>query len=464
MPKKRTKFLLNPTNVILILLHSFSIAFAQEKQAIRINGIAAVVGDEIILEGDIKEQMVIARMQGFDVDNECSVLENQMMNKLLYVKAKQDTLIKITDKELDAEVDRKIQNFLLRAGSEDELLKAFRMSSMAEVKMEAKEYVKEEYYGERKREMIIGKIDASPNDVRKYFNQIKDQLPEVKESVRISHIVMYPKLFEKHKEEIRKKLRSMKEDIEAGISTFELKAQIYSEDPGSAKNGGFYGNVRRGKMVKEFDAVAFNLQEGEISEPFETEYGFHIIKLEKRKGQALDLRHILLTAKPTDEEILRTRAKMDSIKTLIESGKMTFKEAVEKFSDDKYTRNNEGVVVDPRTGDNQFEKEALSGKEYIAVVALEPGQLSYPFEDTFEKRTVIRMIKLDEIIPAHKMNLETDYAKIKRAVVEKKKDEALKKWIKSNISDVFISVSPGFRECDFELNWFNDPNFKEKEN
>src|SRR5690606_26969173 len=274
-----------------------SYAFAQPKQnnpsgQIKLDGVAAVVGEEVILDSDIERDYIQAKMQGYEVENECDFLENILVDKLLLTKAKEDTLVVVTNDLVDRQVDGTIQRFLTQ-GSEREILDYFGYNTMAEFKQDLRGIMRDQAYAQKKQELITMGMDATPEEVRNFYEQYKTELPDIPEEVSLSHIVMYPEIFPENEQKVVDELAQMKKEVEEGAS-FATKAILYSNDPGSASNGGLIQNVKRGQMVPEFDAVVFNLQEGEISEPFKTDFGYHIALIEKRKGQELDIRHILI--------------------------------------------------------------------------------------------------------------------------------------------------------------------------
>lgn len=209
-------------------------------------------------------------------------------------------------------------------------------------------------------------------------------------------------------------------------------------------------------MVKEFDAVAFNLDEGQVSEPFKTDFGYHIIQLEKRKGQELDLRHILITLKPTDEEIAKTKHKLDSIRILINEGKMSFKDAALRFSDDKMTKYNEGNLMNPQTGEDRFERAQMSANVSSALVGLNDGDISPVFVDEYENKKVVRLIRMNGFYPEHKINFEQDYSSLKRFTIRFKEQNVLMDWVKKQIPETFVKIGEDYKDCKFDLNWENN--------
>src|SRR5690554_465985 len=417
----------------------------------KIDGVAAVVGDEIILNSDVERDYIQALAQGFEIENRCDFMENILVEKLLLTKAKEDTLINITNDQVDRQVDATVQRFLMQ-GSEDEILTYFGFNTMPEFKQELRGIMRDQAYISEKQEMISRGLDATPEEVRLFYEQYHSELPEIPEEVSLSHIVIYPEISEENEQKVIDALKMHKKDIEEG-SSFATKAILYSDDPGSSSNGGLITNVKRGQMVPEFDAVVFNLQEGQISEPFKTDFGYHIAMLEKRRGQELDVRHILMQLKPTPEEIELSKRKLDSIMIEVEKGEMTFKEAAFQFSVDKYTKFNGGRMMDAQTGEDKIEKSRLPANLLAELSRLNDGDISTAFEDEFNRQKVIRVIKLEETIPAHKINMETDYARLKNLTISTKRQEKVMEYVEEQILDTFININDEYADCEFRLDW-----------
>ncbi len=418
---------------------------------LKLDGVAAVVGGEVILDSDIERDYVQAKMQGYQVDNECDFLENILVDKLLLTKAKEDTLVVITNDQVERRVEGTIQRFLTQ-GSEKEILDYFGYSTMPEFKQELIGIMRDQAFSERKQELVTAGIDATPEEVRAFYEQYKEELPDIPEEVSLEHIVVYPDISPENEQKVIDELNGYKKEIEEGAS-FATKAILYSQDPGSASNGGLIPNVKRGQMVPEFDAVVFNLEEGEISEPFKTEFGYHIAQLEKRRGQELDIRHILIQLKPTPEEIAVTKQKLDSIILKIDAGEMTFKEAAFRYSVDKYTKFNGGRMVDNSTGEDRMDRAKLPAKTLTAISGLQDGEISEPFEDEFNRQPVLRIVKLQQTIPAHKINLETDYARLKNLTINTKRQETVMKWVGEQINDTFVTIDSDYDDCKFRMDW-----------
>lgn len=425
---------------------------AQLKTGQLVDGIAAVIGDEIVLESDVDEQMNYAKQQGAGTGDKCEFLENLINNKFLVFEAKRDTLIENRSAAIKEQANAKYSQLLSQFPDEKSMLTAYKFRNGYEMKNAIEKIDTDTYYGQAKYQRITEKADVTPNEVTDFFNLYKSQLPEIKDEVSLSQIVMTPKLTEAHKEELISKLKKIKADI-AGGESFESQARIYSEDPGSAATGGLMKNVFKGQMVKPFEAAALNLQEGEISEPIESEFGYHIIQLVKKSGKAYDARHILLMSTPTEDEIKTARKKLDSIRGLILAEKITFKDAAFKYSDDKRTKFNAGVIPGA-DGSSKIERESIPGTISYELAGLNKGDITTAFDDEDErKRKVVKIVKIEEVIPAHQITLETDYDRIKQMALRRKQAEMVEKFINSKLPTTFISIDGRYDSCSFKGNW-----------
>ena len=434
----------------LVTLISFN-ANAQVKKGDLVDGISAVVGDEIVLESDILEQQNYAIQQGAAQTNKCEFMEQILSNKLLIYKAKKDTLIQDRTAAIRAQAGDKYNQILSQFPSERAMLDSYKFRSSYEMKNIIEKMDIDNYYAQSKYALITDKINITPNEVTDFYNAFKYQLPQVKDEVVLSKIVMFPKLTDAHKQEIIDKLKKIKQDILNG-ETFENKARIYSDDPGSAANGGLYTNIGRGKMVKIFEATALNLQEGEISDPVESEFGFHIIQLVKKSGKLYDARHILLKAEPNAEEIATAKAEMEQIRKDILEGKTTFKDAAYKHSDDKNTKFNAGVIP-AEDGSDRQEKINLPATVAYQIAGVNKGDLTEVFMDELNQKKAVVLMKVNDIIPEHSLDIATDFERIKSFALNKKKNEVLEKWVKENLADTFISLDNRYKDCQFKTDW-----------
>ena len=426
---------------------------AQVKKGQLIDGIAAVIGDEIVLESDIEDQANYAKQQGANVGDKCDFMESILNNKLLIYEAKKDTLVENRSAAIKEMAGTKYSQILSQFPDEKAMLAAYKFRTSYEMKTAIEKIDADNYYGQAKYGRITEKADVTPNEVTDFYNQFKFQLPNVKDEVSLSKISMFPKISAAHKKEIVDKLNKIKEDIKKGDS-FESQARIYSEDEGSAAMGGLYKNINMGQMVKPFEAAALNLQEGEISDPVESEYGYHLITLVKRNGKKYDARHILIKSTPNAEEIASTRKVIDSIRTLIMDKKLTFKDAAYKFSDDKSNKFSAGIMTNTQDGTDKLEKLDLDPTVSYQIAGLKKNDITEPFQqEDQQKRKMLSIIQVNEVIDAHQLELSTDYERIKEMALNKKKNEIVEKWVNAKIPSIFISLDNKYKECKFHSNW-----------
>ena len=423
---------------------------AQLQKGQLVDGVVAVVGDEIILESDIVEQANFAKQQDEMTSDKCSFVESLLNNKLLIYHAKKDTLIPDRSKEIREQANQKYEQILSQFPSEKAMLDAYKFKTAQDMKNTIENLDSDNYYGQSKYSRITEKADVTPNEVTDFYNTYKFQLPEVKDEVVLSQIVMFPKLTETHKNEIINKLKNIRQNILNG-ENFELQARIYSEDEGSASNGGLYQNIPRGRMVKPFEAAALNLQEGEISEPIETEFGYHIIQLIKKKGKLYDARHILIKTTPNAEEIATAKKELERIKQDILDEKTTFKEAAHKYSDDKHTKFNAGIIT--KNGSSKIEKTNLDPNISYQIAGYNKGDITDIFEDELDRKKVVSLLRVEDIIPAHQLDLATDYDRVKVLALNNKKNQILEKWTKEQLPNTFISIDKRYDNCSFKAKW-----------
>ena len=432
--------------------------FAQEK--IKIDGVAAVVGESVILDSDIARMKQEFAMRKVDVSklSDCMLLGKVMEDKLYVHQAVQDSL-EVSDDEIKATVKQQLAYIEEQTGSLDEALKFYGMNNEVQLKETMFTLIKDQKLAAQMQQKIISDIAITPEEVRQYFNAIpKDSLPMFGATVSVAKLVIEPKA---SKEEVAKtiaKLNEIRAEVEGGAD-FKIKAILYSQDPGSANNGGFYTMNRKTPFVKEFKDVAFSLEEGEISEPFKTDFGWHIIKIDKIKGQEIELRHILLIPKVSETELQEAKTKIDGLYQKIKDGKVTFDAAAREFSDDKDSKNNGGLLIDPSSGDSEFELTQMNPELYQKVASLEQGELTNPEltvgqsgKKTFEMYSVVKKT------PEHKASFTKDYVKIKAFALQEKQAKEVKKWMKETIEKTYVKVTADYKNCTFENKWIKDNN------
>lgn len=422
--------------------------FAQSKV---IDQIVAVVGKNIVLESDIENQRLQLKSQGYysSGDVKCEVLEDMLFQKLLLNQAVLDSVV-ASDSEVKQELDRRIQYFINQIGSQKKL-EDFYGKSLLEIKAEFAKVIRNQIITQKMRQKITKDVKITPSEVRSYYKRIpKDSLPYIKTEVEIQQISKYPKVSDTEILRVKERLRKFKERINNG-ENFATLAVLYSEDPGSAKKGGELGFVGRGDLVPEFAAVAFNLKEGEVSRIVKTEYGYHIIQLIERRGEKINVRHILLKPKISAEEKINAKHFLDSVATLIRNDSISFKTAVMKFSNDKKTIFNAGVVVNPQTNATQFDLDQLDPATAYAIKNLKVGEISKPFEATDSNgKLVYKIVRLKSKTKPHTANMKDDYQKIQDAALAEKKQDFINSWIEKEQKITFIKIDDSYKKCDFK--------------
>ncbi|MDX5325981.1 MAG: peptidylprolyl isomerase [Bacteroidota bacterium] len=448
-----TRRILRSISWIFILIPVMGMAQPQ-----LVDGVVAVVGNKIILKSDVEGQYEsLQRQAGPNAQGmtECRVFEDLLFEKLLLHHAALDS-VTISDEEVDGNIDRRLQMLIAQIGSKEKLEEYYK-KSIVEIKEEMRPLMKNQLVAQRMQGTITQDLEITPSEVREFYADIpSDSLPLVNTEVELGQIVKYPEVKMEAKEAAIQQLKDLKERIENGTS-FSTMAILYSEDPGSAKNGGVYNNIKRGQFVKEFEAVAFNLRRGQISDPFETEYGYHIVQLIERRGEELDVAHILIKPKITDADLEEAEAFLDSLRRMIMDGKMTFEEAAEKYSEDDGTKYNGGILMNNNTGDTKYEINMLDKTMFLMIEKLEPGQISRPgFFRVNGNKEAFRIIKLINKIDPHKANLRDDYTRIKQFALSRKQAEAMEEWINNRSKDTYIKINTLYYQCDFEYDWLNE--------
>ena len=426
---------------------------AQQKSVI--DGIAAVVGSRVILKSEIEaahDNLVRQGQLENTSEDMCSVFEDLLLEKLLIHQAEIDSVV-VTEEEADANMERRIQMIVQQIGSVQKL-EEFYKKSIIEIKEEMSEMIKDQLTAEKMQRKITEKIEVTPTEIFEYFHsKPPDSLPIVNAEVELSQIVIYPKIRKEAKQDAIERLKRLKDRVQRGTS-FASMAVLYSEDPGSAKNGGEYRGIKRGQFVKEFEAVAFNLRKGEISDPFETEYGFHIVQLLARRGEELDLRHILIKPKIDDEDLEEASRSLDSIRTLIIEGVINFETAAERYSMDENTKFNKGLYVNPYTLDPAWEVGNLERDIFTVVQNLKPGEISEPvFFRKPDGKEGFRIIRLNKRTEAHKLSLQDDYNKVKQFALMDKQSKVLKAWIERKLQTTYVRINQNYYNCSFSNNW-----------
>ncbi|MDA9560847.1 peptidylprolyl isomerase, partial [Schleiferiaceae bacterium] len=423
-----------------------------------VDGVAAIVGGDVILKSDIDEQYDVFNRQNFGKPvSYCEVFEELLFQKLLIHHAAIDS-ISIGEEEVEANMDRRIQQLIMQMGDQKKL-EDFYEKSVVEIKEDMRTLIKEQLTAQRMQMTVVEGIEVTPSEVREYYENLPaDSIPLISAEVELSQIVKFPELSDEAEQEVIAKLKELKERIENGTS-FSSMAILYSEDPGSNKKGGEYQGIQRGVFVKEFEAVAFNLRKGEISDPFKTEFGYHIVQLLEKRGEELDLRHILIKPKLTQENLQEAKNFLDSVSVAIANGEMTFEEASRRFSDDEQTRFNGGQMSNFQSGNNKFEVSQLDRGLFALISTLENDEISEAsFYRTEDQREAFRIVRLDANYEPHKANLDLDFTRIKGFALQQKQAKTVEDWKNEKLADTFVKINEGYYDCADELNSWNSNN------
>lgn len=440
---------------------------AQQPKVQVIDKVVAVVGKNIILQSDVENQYMQYRMQGTvegsSKDMHCAILEELMFQKLMLNQAEMDSLT-VTDSEVDAELSRRISELLGYYGSQEKLETIFN-KSMSQIKDELRRLVKEKSLQDQVRANLLKGVVVTPAEVKAFFKELpEDSIPTIDTQYEIMQIVKRPPISIDEKLAVKDQLYQIRRRILNGESTFSTMAILYSEDPGSAKKGGELGFTGRGEFAPEFENVAFNLHEGEISEVVETQFGFHIIQLIERRGDYVNCRHILMTAKVPVEALEKAQHELDSAAQLIRNGDLTFEEACKRFSDDD-SKTNGGYLLNPMEGgyaislSNIQMLENYNGFQEFKNLAfvinrLGEGVVSDPLPMvTSDNKDAFRLVMVKKIVPSHKANLTDDYSLIQGWALNKKNQEVISAWIRSKAKKAFIRIDEDFADCDFQFEW-----------
>jgi peptidyl-prolyl cis-trans isomerase SurA len=439
----------------LLLTLSFT-ASAQET----IDKIAAQVGDNIILLSDIQAQKIQAAQAGMALtpQMDCAMLEELMYQKLLVNQAKLDS-IEVTPEMIDAEMEQRIRVIESQIGSRQKM-EEFYGKTVTQIKNEFRPIIGDQLRAQEMERQITAEVTVTPRDVENFYKMIPtDSIPFINAQLSFQQIVIYPEIGAKDKERARLRLQEIREEVLAG-KPFSTAARLNSDDPGSASQGGKI-NASKGMMVKPFEATVFSLKEGEVSDIVETEYGYHIIKLEKRLGDDYSCRHILIVPTFEDEAIEVAAYRLDSCYQRLQAGEITWDEAVLEYSNDEFTRLNKGIITNPATGDQQWDAENLNQIDqqiYVLTQNMKVGDISQPnlYSNVMERKQGVRIVKLMKRTAPHRANLTQDYTLIQKAAENEKKRVIINEWITEKIGTTYIRINDPFLNCEFGNAWIKN--------
>ncbi|NQZ45794.1 MAG: peptidylprolyl isomerase [Flavobacteriaceae bacterium] len=424
---------------------------------VKLDGVAAVIGDYVILDSDIEKTLIDLQSQGASTEDitHCQLLGKLMEDRLYAHQAVQDSLL-VSDDQVNATSDRQIQQLVSQIGSIEKMLKYYKKADLESFRAELFEINKLRMLSEKMQAKIVEGIEVTPEEVRQFFYRIpENERPVFGAELEISQIVKQPVPSEEEKLRVVNRLQQIKQDVEENDASFNVKAILYSQDPGSKSKGGFYSMTRQTPFVKEFKDVAFSLQEGEVSDPFETQFGYHIIKIEKIRGQEVDLRHILIIPEISDQEMEEAVKELDSIRQHVLDGKYDFAEAARNFSDEKETKFDGGLLRNPVNFDSKFELTKMDPALYNQVRNLKDGEISRPLKEDDPRGGApkFKIMKISNRYDEHQADFAKDYLKIQELALREKQFKEVQKWMADKIEDTYIQVDDENKACDFSNNW-----------
>lgn len=425
--------------------------FAQPNvQNMVIDEVVAIVGDLYILRSDLEKEFETIKEQTNQTDLPDSfkvdILDQLIAKKLLVYKAQLDSVV-IDDERVEGEMEQKLAYVLAHFNGDEKAFENYLGSSVAEFKNKTKPKIKEQMLMQEMQNSIIKDVKITPAEVRKFFKKIpEDSLPRIPAEIEVAKIVIKPKVSAEAKEYAKFEAEEIRKRLVAG-DDFCFLARSYSQDPGSSGKCGELGFFKRGKMVPEFEAAAFKLQKDSFSKVIESEYGFHILQMIQRRGESVNVRHILISPELISDDRTRARFRLDSLKQLIASGKITFETAAKKFSEDEYTAGNGGKIVNPADGSTKMPISELDKDIYLSIKDLKPGEMSFirVIKTPDGKESYVLYQLVSETQP-HYLSLETDYLKIQAAALQEKKNEALDKWVEKSKKEYYIHIGDRFRQ------------------
>ncbi|WP_298395962.1 peptidylprolyl isomerase [Flavobacterium sp.] len=430
-------------------------AISTQQKRQRVDGIVATVGDYTVLDSDIDKAFLEIEGSGGSVKDitRCQMLGKLLEDKLYAHQAIQDSIV-VKDEEVKEKMNQQIDYMVEQLKSMENVVKYFKKNNEDEFKTELFEILKQQKLASEMQKKIVDPIQITPEETRNFFKKIpQSERPMLGAELEIAQIVIAPKVTQAEKQVVIDRLKEIKKEVMEGAS-FKTRAVIYTEDRASIPSGGFYKINKKTPFVKEFKDVAFSLQEGEISEPFETEFGYHIIMLEKIKGQDLELRHILMMPKVSAESLREAKEKIETLKARILAKEITFADAARQMSDEKETRANGGTLINPKTQDTHFELTNMDPTIYGQVSNLKSGEVSSVILDEDAKAGKrYKIIMVTNKIDEHVADFSKDFVKIKELALKEKQINAIAKWTDAKVKETYIKINGEYKDCTFTNNW-----------
>ncbi|MBO7724571.1 MAG: peptidylprolyl isomerase [Paludibacteraceae bacterium] len=447
------------TYCILTLISTLVVA-----QNNMIDGIVWVVGDEVILRSEVEEQKLRMQYEGQKTQGDlyCVIPEQMAIQKLFLHQAKIDSVV-VAESMVVSQVDARLNYFLSEIGSREKMEEYFKKTT-AQIREELYEMMKQQMIVQQMQQKLTASVKLTPSEVRKEFDELpKDSIPTVPETVEIQIIKMDPPVSQEEIERIKNTLRDFATRVNEGKADFSMLARLYSDDKASASKGGELGFAGRGKFVPEFASAAFALQEpGKVSRVIHTEFGYHIIQLIEKRDERVNCRHILMKPKISLNDRIQISEKLDSIVTQIRYGNLSFEDAAMRFSSDKDTRMNGGLLPNPYTGASKFEYQNLPSEIAKKAYDLNVGEISDPFIMMDEKlgREVYCVVKVKSKVLSHKANINDDYQELKSYLEARRGNEVINEWIAKKIKETYIWIDDNWKNCNFQYDGWIKNNSK----
>ena len=441
--------------VIASLIKKDTIKPQVQNTRFMIDGVASVVGDYVVLDSDITKQVETMKRGGNNVQlSKCELIESIIQEKMYAHHAIQDS-ITISDAEVEGRTEQLLSQWKAELGTDEAIARLYRRESIQQVRDELNQINRDLLLSQRMQQRLTEEIEITPEEVRQFFSEIpEDERPLFNTEVEMSQIIVVPEPTEQAVNDVIERLKGYRKDVLENGSNFAALATLHSDDVATERQGGILTMRRNDPFVKEFKDLAFSLQEGEISEPFETSFGWHILMVDKVRGQVRDVRHILLAPFISTAQINKARKELDEMRDKIIMGEIEFAEAAKQISDEEETAQNGGTFINPRTGDVRLEVDKLPSELASQLQFLEKGDVSGIFQEKDRSgNSIFKIIYVEDKIEDHIADYQLDYLKIKNLALNAKKIEAIQKWRSEKLKDTYIKIGPDFKDCDFTSNW-----------
>jgi peptidyl-prolyl cis-trans isomerase SurA len=442
--------------ILVLVANVLCFGNLQAQEQIKVDGVAVVIGENIVLDSDITKfkKELETRSEGNVTISDCDMLEDIMLQKLMAHHAVQDSII-VTDAEVFGNVENDIAYLTSQLGSMERLIEFYGFNDESDLRDELKKIKKESLLVEREQAKIVENIQVTPEEVRIYFNSLveNDALPEFSSEVVLAQLVLNIEPSAEAVQEVKDRLSILRQEVLDGAS-FRMRAIMNSDDPAVTENGGKYEIERETNFVKEFKEAAFSLDVNEISEPFESDFGYHILQVEEIRGQKVIASHILIQPDVSSEELNQTKRQLEGIRTDILLGRMTFEEAVAEFSQDDNTKLSKGILMNTQTKDSRFDLTRMDPTLYARISSLNQGDMTDVFYDeTRNGEKMYKIMMMVELMPSHQADMKQDYVKIQNLALQKKRQEEIDNWASEKIYDTYIKLNDSRKACNFKNNW-----------